>query len=108
MCTLEQGSTASRETCKGPEEQHLSHSRQRELERSDEAGERLELRLGRKASRLTHRSLVLNVLGSPIRCVLKITAIVRVWVGALHRWLLWGMDVRAPRMDTGRPVNMQT
>lgn len=107
---MEQGSTASRETCKGPEEHHLSHSRQRELECTDEAGERLELRLGREASRLTHRSLDLNVLGSPIRCVLKnkITAIVRVWVGGLHCWLLWGTAVRAPRMDTGRPVNMQT
>ena len=53
MCTLKQGSTASRETtCKGAEEQNLSHSRHREQECSDEAGEKLELRLGKKARRL--------------------------------------------------------
>ena len=55
VCMLEQGSTASRETtCKGAEEQNLSHSRHREQECSDEAGEKLALRQGRRAHRLLH------------------------------------------------------
>lgn len=52
VCMLEQGSTARETTCKGAEEQNLSHSRHREQKCSDEAGEKLALRLGRKAHRL--------------------------------------------------------